>query len=764
MTAADHPEGDCLRLAKALAFQAENNLETAAELYEKLLQDDPRCFPALLGLGKLFLERKELEAAATLLQRALMLNPRSVAAHLSLGLVERELQETESALRHFAFALRLAPNDPQLLSLNATALQELELPEAALEHWDRVCALTPDDGTAHLLRGEVRQDLKQPSAAGEDFRRALQLNPDLKAPMLGRAVRLDEAGRLPEALGLMELVLSAAPDFMDAYLVKCECLKRQGRVWEALATLDVALERQPAHLDILISRSSLLVEMARPDEALQLCEAGLQQHPDAEGLLMNRASALIALKRSAEAVVGLKAALSRRPDLQSLHKNLATALHRLGRHEEAFVSYERALAFNPGDVLTHANKIFLLDYLTRIDFEAHQAERRAYVKQHLQTQSVFPDFSSRNRNPDRPLVLGYVSADFKNHATASCFLPILEHHDRTQFQIICYSGVLAEDDWTRRCRQAADLWRDVAGLPDAALIQQIQTDEVDILIDLSGYTAGNRIPVFARKPAPIQVTAWGAGGGTGLPAIDYLFTDPVAIPEIYRPLLAETCVDLPCHLHFEAPKFAPAITPPPHLARGQFTLGCLNGYLKVSQEAERLWAEILHQLPGSRLLLKDGLFDQPDFREAVQQRFSQLGVTPERLDIRGGSSRQAHLATYGDIDLALDPFPMNGGVTTWEALWMGVPVVTKLGNTQASRVAGGIMFALGLGDWVARDETGYVHQALAWARDPQGLGVFRQSIRDRIRACPAGNSKSYTFAVERAYQIMWQRWLKQNPR
>lgn len=763
MTAADPLEGASSRLAQAQACQARNDLDAAAELYEQLLQEDPRCFPALLGLGTLRQQQHDFEGAAQWLQRAVLLNPRSVLAHLNLGLVERELLETESALRHFAFALRLAPKDPRVLSLNATALQALGRPEAALAHWDQVCMLTPEDAIAHLNRAEILQDLKQPGEAGKGFHRALECDPSLASPILGRAVRLDEADRSPEAFGLMELLLNFCPDFLDAQLVKCQCLKRQGRIWEALAVLDQALARHPGDLSVLVSRSSLLVEMGRPTEALRECDHGLSQHPDAEGLLLNRASALIALKRNAEAVEELKKALERQPTLQTLHKNLATALHRLGHHEEAFATYEHALALDPKDVLTHSNKIFLLDYLPHIDFEAHQAERRAYVRQHVQPLGTCPDFRNRDQNPERPLVLGYVSADFNHHATASCFLPVLENHDRKQFQVICYSGVLAEDDWTGRCRRAADRWRDVAGLRDEALVAKILSDGVDILIDLSGYTAGNRIQVFARKPAPIQVTAWGAGGGTGLAAIDYLFTDPVAIPEIYRPLLAETCFDLPCHLHFEAPKFAPPISPPPHLSRGQFTLGCLNGYLKVSPDAERLWAEILRALPGSRLLLKDGLFDQEDFRRKVQASFAQHGIDPERLEFRGGSSRQVHLATYADLDLALDPFPMNGGVTTWEALWMGVPVVTKLGNTQASRAAGGILCALGLEDRVARDASDYVGQALAWASDPEALSHFRHSIRGLILDSPAGNPKSYTLAVERAYRTMWQRWVNQNP-
>jgi predicted O-linked N-acetylglucosamine transferase (SPINDLY family) len=292
-------------------------------------------------------------------------------------------------------------------------------------------------------------------------------------------------------------------------------------------------------------------------------------------------------------------------------------------------------------------------------------------------------------------------------------------------------------------------------MTDAVLSAKIAADGIDILVDLSGHSAGNRLLTFARKPAPVQVTAWGYATGTGLPTIDYFFSDPVATPAAVRPLFAETVYDLPCFLTFAPPPDAPPVSEAPVQRRGFITFGCLNGFHKVSKSNLELWAQILQAVAHSRLLLKDIALAAPSNQALVKQTMAKYGIDPERIELRGGSSHRDHLAAYGDVDIALDPFPYNGGITTWEALWMGVPVVSKLGNSSSGRSGGAILSALGLRDWVVSEAPDYLVLAAAKAAHIDELARFRREIRAVISSSAAGNPALYTRAVETAYLTMW---------
>lgn len=297
------------------------------------------------------------------------------------------------------------------------------------------------------------------------------------------------------------------------------------------------------------------------------------------------------------------------------------------------------------------------------------------------------------------------------------------------------------------------------GLTDEDLAARIRADRVDVLVDLSGHTSGNRLLVFARRPAPVQVSGWGHGGGTGLPMIDALFADPVAIPREVRHLYPETVWDLPAHIPFQAPPFSPEVAPLPALANGFVTFGSLNRYTKVTPEVEEVWTRILLAVPTARLLLKDSLFGEPLHRQRVLDGFASRGVAPERLTLMGATTRTEHLAAYGGVDIALDPWPLNGGMTTWEALWMGVPVLALLGRAIGSRAAGAILHAVDMADWVAADAEDYVRVARAKAGDLEGLDRFRRACRALLLATPAGDPDRYTRAVEEAYRTLWRQYL-----
>ena len=781
-------------LEEALALHQQNDLEQAGILYAMILDREPRHFNASLMLGLLRHQERRFPAAIEVLQRAVSLNPRSAPAHLNLGISLWTVGRQAEALSHYQWSLRFDKDHSETLFNCAYALQALNRPDEAILIWDRLLALCPGAPSALLNRGLVLEALARPEEAMACFVQALDRDSKLEETLVAKAEKYNEESRHEEALALLDKICERCPDSGGALLARAatlfrlrrhtEALADLGRVIvlqpdcvdalvgrghaqlkllrprEALATLDLALILEPNHLEALYCKANALLVLQRPVDALVCCNQALVAQPDCPETLLNRGIVLVHHHRAMEALVDFERALALRPHWADLLMNLGLAQHLVGRPRDAMESYEKALRLDPGNAVNHSIKIHLLDHLPEMGLPEHQLERRKFQQVHARSlESLKPVFLN-DRTPSRRLVIGYVSRCFMRGSTASTFLPIFQNHSKADFQINCYADVLVEDDWTQRCRDYADVWRQVVYLSDEALAAQIRDDGVDILVDLSGHTPGNRLLAFARKPAPIQVTAWGHGGGTGLATIDYLFADPMAIPAGDRPHFAEQIYDLPCHITFEPPSFSPDLVPLPAQTNGYVTFGSLNRYSKVTPGVERLWARILASVPGSRLLMKDTLFEDPQGRAMVLDSFARLGIERERIELRGSTSREGHLAAYGAVDILLDPFPLNGGITTWESLWMGVPVVSLLGNTIGSRASGAILHALHLDDWVAQNEEGYLGVAIQKAKDIQALARFRQDIRSRVNVSPAGNPELYTRAVEGAYRAMWKTWLQ----
>ena len=532
-------------------------------------------------------------------------------------------------------------------------------------------------------------------------------------------------------------------------------LLNMGRLNEALVCLDLALILEPTSVYTYVSRSACYINMNRCLDGIEDCTRAIALDPNCCDAYLNRGAAWITLKKPEPAVADLEKALTLREDVRGL-VNLCAAMHLQGRHGDALKGYRRALEMDPNLHVARSSLIACLDFIHEEGFEVFQKERRLYYEQH--GSKIAPLDHLQDNDPDRPLTIGYVGADFKYHSAAFCFKPLIERRDRKNFKVNIYSGVTAPDGMTQWFRQTADLWRDTMGMPDAALAQRIRNDRVDILVDLSGHSVGNKLMAFAYKPAPVQITAWGHGGGTGLKQVDYQFTDPIWIPADVRHLFAEKCWDLPCFITFEPPSFAPPIKPLPMLENGYVTFGCMNRYQKVTPKVEALWARVLEAVPGSRMIFKDQTFDEEVNRETVREAFRSHGIDADRLEFRGGTSHFEHLNAYGDVDILLDSFPMGGGITTWEALYMGVPTITKLGSTQASRIAGAIEASVGIGSFVVNNDEEYIDLARVRSTDYVYMGRLRRGLRGIVTESDAGNPEKYTRFVESAYRSMWREW------
>jgi predicted O-linked N-acetylglucosamine transferase (SPINDLY family) len=622
-------------------------------------------------------------------------------------------------------------------------------------------AIEPRSVAALSNRGVVLHELKRYEEALACYDRAVAVQPDCAEALSNGANALAQLERFEEAVARYDRALAVRPDYAEALSNRANALYHLRRFDEALANCDRALALKPNDADALANRGNALTQLHRFEDALASYDRALAISPHLSTAWVGRGNVLLNLNRYGEAFAAYQKALQAKPDNLNAMSQLAHFHERQGQIDEAISCYDRALAIKPDFADAISNKIFTLDFATGAGIDEQQAARKFWWREIGAKIAATSSYRHGNDpDPARPLVLGYVSADFRRHSAAAIFRPVLQNHDKTRFKILCYSCSIAQDEKTEDFRRIADAWVDASQWSDQILADRIHADKVDILVDLSGHSAGHRLGAFARKPAPVQVTAWGHGTGTGLPTIDYLFCDPVTMPAEGRHLFAEKLYDLPCIITTEAPPSDLQPSDPPVLSKRYVTFGVFNRMAKVSDEAVAVWARILTRVPGARLLMKDGALNEEALHVVLRERFAAHGVSADRLDFLGYTPREQHLAAFAEVDIGLDPFPQNGGVSTWEALHMGVPVVAKLGNVPVSRLSSAILSSIGLSDWVAADADAYVSIAVTKASMPDNLRSLRRELPARIAQSASGNGVLYTRAVERAYRAMWEEYCR----
>lgn len=418
-------------------------------------------------------------------------------------------------------------------------------------------------------------------------------------------------------------------------------------------------------------------------------------------------------------------------------------------------AYRQALSVNPGYSLAHSALMSALYSFRDSTTEEAQAERRRWYEVNRLTPY---QHWTRDWNPRRRIKVGYLAGEFRHHSAAYGFAPLLFGYDRDQFEVHCFSTSKKQDDsLTEKFRAAVDGFHEVKPLSPVDLAAFVRTKDIDILVDLAGHPSHNRLAAFTAKPAPVQASGWGDLSGTGIPEIDYLFSDFVVIPQAERHLYAETIYDLPCALSYMPGSWAPDIAPAPLERNGYVTFGFLGRISKTDDQQLQLWARVLREVPNSRFVLKCKRFsDDEAFTKALIRRFFELGVNPDRLDIRGNTTQTPHLAAHNDVDVILDSLPCNGGVSLIEALWMGLPVVSQVGKTVGGRVSRSVLRTIGYG-FLATTDDEYVAFAKELADGLSKLDstlALRISIRDAV-------AKSWLTRpvpdVEAAYREMWAR-------
>lgn len=452
-----------------------------------------------------------------------------------------------------------------------------------------------------------------------------------------------------------------------------------------------------------------------------------------------------------------------RPRDAVFHNNLGSVLVQAGRTEEAAAFFRKALAIDPNLNIAHINLIFVMILLESARPEEVYAEHVAWAKIHADPLLAQAAPHENSRDPERRLRIGYVSADFRQHALTYFIEPALAQHDSAACEVFCYHSGRIVDDVTRRLAQHADHWHEIINLDDEQAAELIRSDGIDILVDLSGHLRDNRLLVFARKPAPIQVTYLAYPNTTGMSAMDYRITDAVCDPpgateRYYR----ETLIRLPrCMWCYQPRDDMPAVSPLPALTSGAVTFASMNGANKITARMLSLWGRILGEIPGSRIVFTTV---PEQGRERIRDALAQAGVADARISMHDRLPTKEFWALYAGIDILLDTFPMNGGTTTCEALWLGVPVVTRSGDIFQSRAGLSILGSMGLNELIAGSDEDYVRIAVALARDSERLAALRAGLRGRMRASPLTDAGGYARALEAAYRGVWRAWCGRSAR
>ncbi len=590
----------------------------------------------------------------------------------------------------------------------------------AVEYARRAIAIQPDLVHAHNNLANILHLQGWLDEAIESYRLALRLRPDLAIIHNNLGLVLHQRGMMREAMGSLGAAISLEPAFAQAHSNLGNVLRDLGRIEEAIAEHRLALQGDSNYA-----------------EGWNNLGNALQQSGDLDG-----------------AAAAFARAVELRPNFPVALSNAGNVLKEQARIAESIGAYRKSVELAPDDARVHSNLLYAMYFDPRSTSQSIFDEHLRWAQRHAQPLSPKTP-AIEVSSQDRRLRIGYVSPDFRNHPVGRFILPLLTHHDRQAFEVVCFSDFPGEDAITRQIRACPDEWHTTHGLSDAQLGELIRAQRIDILIDLSLHMAGNRMLVFARKPAPLQITYLAYAGTSGMETMDYRLTDPhLDPPGLGGGRYSERSLHLPRTYWCYSPSAdAPPVQPLPWAVRGAVTFGCLNTFSKINEAVIAAWARIMNSVPHSRLVL---YAPGGSHRDRTLDAFAAGGVDRGRIEFVMMRPLVEYLATYNRVDIALDPFPYNGGTTTCDVLWMGVPVVTLAGEMAVSRAGVSLLNNLALPELIATSVDEYVRIAAELAADRERLSELRRSLRDRMRTSPLCDASSFARDVEQVYRAAWK--------
>ncbi len=737
-------------------------LAEAQACYRQALALDPGFSAAHYNLG-LVLGATQPAEAQHHYEQAIRLRPDFGAAHNNLGNLLRAQDKLNEAVEAYRSALRCHADNADAVGNLGTALLELERFSEAIDQFEQAVRLRPDSADAHFNLGNAHKAACNWPSAAECYARALRLRPNFAeaACNLGNALRIQ--GDAPGAKAAYLEVLRCKPEHVDALVGYGAVLQSEGKSDEAIEYYDRALRAKPDSALAHFYRGSVLMSRRLREDAVAAFTEALRLRPNYPEACANLAIVYNDAGQPDTALEYCRRGLDLGSNIGSLYGNMAIALHAQGRGREAIDCYRKSLALRPGNPAEHSNLLYALNLMPEYDPPALLAEHLEWARRHAEPLTAQAARHDNDRAPQRRLRVGYVSPHFHEHAVNYFVEPILTSHNHDEFEIFCYSSVMLPDAVTERLKAAADHWHDVKVKTDAQVAQMVRDDRIDILVDLSGHMGWTRLLVFARKPAPVQVTYIGYQNTTGMSAMDYRLTDDHADPPgVTDPFYTEQLVRLPRAFFCYKAGATPPTTPPPALENGYVTFGSFNNFAKVMPEVIETWLKILSRVPRSRLMVlayRGGYLERH-----IHELAAQRGIDPDRIELFDKRWRQEYLQLVAQADIGLDPFPFNGHTTTCDSIWMGVPVVMLEGQTYASRFGGSVLANVGLAHLIARSVEDYIDLAVDLAGDIDRLSQLRGELRPRMAASPLADFAGFTRNLEQAYRRMWVDWCERADR
>ena len=745
------------------AIEEAGRLDDAMSCYEAAIRVAPDLARAHLNRGNILLAKDDPEGARGAYATAIALDANYAAAHYNLGNAYTHLGKNERARDAYGKAIELKLDFTDAHVALGCVLEDLGKPNEAVTSYRRALALNPEYAEVHCNLGNTLRGIGELDDAIASYREALRIDPALADAHLNLGIALSGRNQFEQAIACYRRALELRPENADAHFALGITLKNRGQIEPALISLGKAVELDRNHVEAHINLADALRETGELDRALASYRNALEINPGHAIAHSNLGNALLDLRRYPEAMASYRRAIELDPDFAAAFSNLGSILKDIGEMSDALANTRRALELAPELTVSRSNLIFINNYLE--DRSCQDVLREAQAFGQIVARKARPATAWKNLpDPGRRLRIGFVSGDLRDHAVGHFIegvLHALRANAADSLEVFAYPTSVSRDLVSERIKACCKGWRPVAGLTDEEVVSLVESDGIDILIDLSGHTAHNRLPVFAWKPAPVQVTWLGYLGTTGVSAIDYLIADEWTLPESEEPNFTETILRLPeTYLCFTPPAANTPVSELPAIKNGYVTFGCFNNLSKINDKVVAVWSRILQAVPDSRLFLKAKQFSDPAIQQSMRDRFAAHHINAKRLVLRSHVARSDYLVPYQEIDIALDPFPYPGITTTVESLWMGVPVLTLEGKSFISRQGVGLAMNAGLPSWIARDEDEYVELAARHAGDLDALSLVRAALRTRLSNSPILDSRRFATHFSTAMRAIWQRWCR----
>lgn len=675
---------------------------------------------------------------------------------LEFAVGQQRAGKVDEAERVYRGILAERGEDFPALFLLGSLLIQTGKSEEAIGALRQAIALQPRYAEAHYNLGIALQNSGRVGEAAKEFLEAAKLKPDFVDAHNNLGIALKDLGKFDLAAAAGREVVRLKPDFAEGHYNLGIALFLKGEYREAIAIYRRALELKPSYALAQNNLGNVLLHIGEVDEAIAAYRDAIAADPKYAQAHYNLGTALHRKGDLDGAIAAHHQAIALDLKYFQAFNNLGNVLKDNGRIDEAMGAFRKAIAIKPDFAEAHSNLVFAMQYDSGATHQSIREELERWNQAHAKGVRTFPPRLQGDRTADRRLRIGYVSPDFCQHVVGRNILPLLKNHDRAEVEVFCYSSVVKEDGMTEEFRRLGHGWRNIFGVSDDKAAEMIRADGIDILVDLALHTAGNRLGIFAREPAPVQATFAGYPGSTGLSTIDYRLTDPYLDPEGQdENWYSETSWRLPHTFWCYQPMVEVEVGELPWQKNGLITFGCLNNFCKVNEPTLRMWAKVMKAVPDSRLLM---IAPAASARDRVRGFLNREGIAVERLEFVGRQSRAEYLRTYHRIDIGLDTTPYNGHTTSLDSYWMGAPVVTLVGERVVGRAGLSQLSNLGLEGLAARSEEEFVGIAVGLAKDAQRLAGLRGSLRGRMEKSPLMDAAGFARDIEAAYRGMWGVW------